>query len=105
MKNFLTTISFGELLSSTRKLKGWRIKDLIESLENVGHSISPAYFTRIEQYAEIPSPELVLALADLLDIDKKKLLECAKREKIKKFDQSLDSKYLKAYKNYENFKK
>ena len=91
------SMSFGEAVLSLRKERGWTVKEFIEHLETKGHkSISPAYITRIEQYGEIPSPELILRIADVFRVDEQKLLECARRIKVQKFDKSLEDKYQKA---------
>ena len=99
--NSFMKVSFGDMVSGSRKLKGWTIKEFIEKLEAIGQkSVSPTYVTRIEQYGEIPSPEFILIIADILKLDKKKLLECAKQTKLQKLDKSLDEKYSKALMGY-----
>ena len=97
MDESLENLSFGDLIQTLRRSKQWTVKDLIKKLESKGQkSISPAYITRIEQYGEIPSPELICRIADVFNYDQKKLLECAKRIKIQRFDKALKEKYQKA---------
>ena len=97
MKRSWDKLSFGELVQVLRKSKGWTVKDMIGELESKGQeSISAAYITRIEQYGEIPSPELICRIADVFSYDEEKLLECAKRIKVEKFSKSLKEKYRKA---------
>ena len=89
--------SFGETIQELRRDKNWTIKEFIKRLETKGdRKISPAYITRIEQYGEIPSPEVICLMADVLKFDLEKLLECAKRIKVRKFDKNLEEKYQKA---------
>jgi transcriptional regulator with XRE-family HTH domain len=90
-------LSFGELVLALRKKHKWTVKEFIKRLEIKGHApISPAYITRIEQYGEIPSPELICRIADVFEYDEQELFEHAKRIKVQKFDQSLQEKYQKA---------
>ena len=91
-------ISFGELILKLRKDNQWTVKDLIDKLEAKGRtkSLSPAYITRIEQYGEIPSPDLICRMAEVFRYDEKKLLDCARKIKVQKFDQNLQDKYDKA---------
>lgn len=94
-------LSFGELILELRKKKEWTVKDLIKRLEPlIGRHISPAYITRIEQYGEIPSPDLICIMADVLGHDANELLNRAKKIKIQRFDKNLEEKYRKAVGHY-----
>jgi len=89
--------SFGELVIELRHKKGLTIKELIEKLKAKGQErVTPAYITRIEQYGEIPSPEMICRMADVFDYDVDKLLDCAQKIKVRRFDESLAEKYRKA---------
>jgi len=95
------TQTFGELILELRKEKEWTVKEFIKRLEPlVGRHISPAYITRIEQYGEIPSPELICIMAEVLGYNVDRLLECAKEIKIQRFDDNLAEKYRKAAGHY-----
>jgi len=97
MKRSLDKLSFGEVVQYLRKSKGWTVRDFIKQVQSKGQeSISPAYITRIEQYGEIPSPELICRMADVFDYDENKLLECAKKIKVQRFNKTLEKKYQKA---------
>ena len=90
-------ISFGELILKLRKDNEWTVKDLIDRLKAKGQEkVSPAYITRIEQYGEIPSPELICRMAEVFRYNEQKLLDCARKIKVREFDQSLQEKYEKA---------
>jgi transcriptional regulator with XRE-family HTH domain len=84
---------FGALVQQLRKSKGWTVKELIEKL---GGQVSPAYMTKVEVYGEIPSPELICKIADILGYDQKTLLEVAKENKVDRFEKALEEKYQKA---------
>ena len=90
-------INFGDLILDLRKKKEWTVKQFIERLEQRGGKvISPAYITRIEQYGEIPSPELICLIADVFGYDQQKMFTYARTSKVKKFDKNLQEKYEKA---------
>lgn len=65
---------FGNLIQQLRKNKGCTVKELIEKLDG---QVSPAYMTKVEVYGEIPSPELICKIADILGHDQKNLLSIA----------------------------
>jgi transcriptional regulator with XRE-family HTH domain len=88
-------LSFGELVQQLRKEKGWTVREFIEKLKG-NDGVSPSYITRIEQYDEIPSPEFILKIAEIFNYDAEKLLECAKKIKVQKFDDILTKKYHQA---------
>lgn len=90
-------MSFGELVLTLRKKKDWTVKQFIEKLEEKGgKSISPAYITRVEQYGEIPRPELICIMSDVFGYDQAKMLEFTRKVKVEKFDKTLQEKYEKA---------
>ena len=106
MADRFESMSFGEAVCALRKDKGWTVKDFIQKLEEKGYkAVSAGYITRIEQYAEIPAPELILTIAEVFKADENKLLECAKKVKVEKFDKSLEEKYQKALGHYRTQKK
>ena len=93
----MENLNFGDLVLQLRKEKDWTVRQLIERLEQkCGKVISPAYITRVEQYGEIPSPELICLLADVFGYDQQAMLAVARTSKVKKFDKGLQEKYEKA---------
>jgi len=84
---------FGNLIQQLRKQKNWTVKEFIEELDG---KVSPAYMTKVEVYDEIPSPELICKMADVLGYDQQKLLHTAKEHKKNKFEQALDERYQRA---------
>lgn len=94
-------LSFGETIQNLRRKMELSIKELIERLESKrDKKISPAYITRIEQYGEIPSPDLICLMAEVLKEDTDNLLECAKKIKVRNFGKNLESKYNRAVGHY-----
>ncbi len=91
-------ISFGELIQNLRREKGWTVKEFIGKLGKIGKQgeLSPAYITKIEIHGEIPNPEVICKMADVLGYDPDELLNSAKQRKIKKYKESLEEKYTKA---------
>ena len=93
-------LSFGELVQKLRKDKGWTVREFIERLCPVSaekEKVSPSYITRIEQYDEIPSPEVMLKIAEILEYDVDTLWKYARAIKVKKFEYTLDKKYQEAF--------
>jgi len=96
-KSRASNLSFGELIQALRQERGWTVKEFIGKLESRwGKKISPAYITRVEQYGEIPSPDVICLIADIFGYNLDELLNCAKSEKMNKFDKALEEKYQKA---------
>jgi transcriptional regulator with XRE-family HTH domain len=82
--------SLGEIVRSYRKEKGLSAKEFIELL---GGFVSPAFITKLEVYGEIPSPELICKIADVIECPAEKLLDLAKESKINGYHDSLEKKY------------
>ena len=89
-------MNFGDLIRSIRRRKGWTGKEFIEKLQLGDKKVSPTYITKIELYEEIPSPEMICKMADILDYDCHKLFETAKQSKLTNFTKNLDKKYQRA---------
>ncbi|OGT08328.1 MAG: hypothetical protein A2X78_03085 [Gammaproteobacteria bacterium GWE2_37_16] len=90
---------FGDLIQKLRKQKGWTAKEFLEKLGTIGENdklLSPSYITKVEVYGEIPSPEVICRMADVLDYDHEQLIEIAKNTKVNRFEQSLQEKYQQA---------
>lgn len=87
MENKLT---FGLLVKTARKERGWTVKELIKRL---GGGVSSAYMTKIEIHHEIPSPSFTWKLSEVLGIDLEVLVESAKESKRRMFEELLERKY------------
>ena len=85
--------SFGYKVQAARKKKGWAVKTFIDRLDV---ELSPAYITKIEVHGEIPAPSLICKIAEILDLDRAALLEAAKENKMRTFEESLEKKYEQA---------
>lgn len=106
MAETFRNLSFGEAVFKFRKERAWTVRDFIDQLGAKGQkTVSPAYITRIEQYGEIPSPDLILRIADVFQVDGNELLECAKKLKVRKFNKALEEKYQRALALYRTQKK
>ncbi len=88
-----SNFAFGELVLKLRKDRNWTVRDFIEELSREGKPISPAYVTRIEQYGEIPTPDLVIKIAQVFKVDAENFLHCAKNSKLKMLKENLEEKY------------
>ena len=86
----INNLSFGELIQKLRRDKEWTVKEFIEKL---GVKVSPAYITKIELHGEIPSPELIIKIADVFNYNEAELWKHAKTVKVEKFKASLEKKY------------
>jgi transcriptional regulator with XRE-family HTH domain len=98
--------TFGEFIKSQRKENEWTVREFIERLAELGYKkISPAYMTRVEQYGEIPSPEIICGFALVLACSVDELVFLAKQEKVSRFDKALENKYREAVGLYRTQKK
>lgn len=82
--------SYGCMVQTARRKKEWTVKTLIERL---GGDLSHAYITKIEVHGEIPTPSVTSKIAEVLDIDLTALVEAAKENKRRMFEESLERKY------------
>jgi transcriptional regulator with XRE-family HTH domain len=99
--------TIGLIVKASRTKKGWTVKQLIERLQPKlpRGKLSPAYITRIEQYDEIPSPDFLCTLAEVLDLDSDRLLRLARQTKVQRFESGLEKKYREAVGQYRLQKK
>ena len=87
----------GKIIRAERLKRDWTVKTFREQiLSRIKGTVSPAYITRIEQYDEIPSPELLCVIADIFGYDVEQLLGLAKEAKVRRFDENLEKKYQEA---------
>lgn len=82
--------SFGDLIKSKRLRLGFNTKDFTQ---RCGDIFSLAYLTKIELYDEIPSPKVVIILANVLDYPVEYLLERARKAKIQNYIKLISKKY------------
>jgi transcriptional regulator with XRE-family HTH domain len=83
--------SFGEIIKAARTQKGWTAKQFIEKLKN--KKPSRAYLCKIENYDEIPSPDLICRMAIALDFEKRSLLSIAMGNKLEQYYNKLNKEY------------
>jgi len=90
-------LTFGDLVKNFREENGLVGSEFIKKLGS-DVKISLTYLSNIERKGEIPGPQVVLRIADLIRIDRKYLIQIAIREKIKAYEDRLDSRYQQALK-------
>jgi transcriptional regulator with XRE-family HTH domain len=81
-------ITFAQTIRELRHKKGWSVYDLAKNLDK-----TPGYISKIEARGEIPSPEMIIRLAELLGVKPERLIEIAKAEKAKTASQAVQKKY------------
>lgn len=81
-------MSFAQKIRELRTKKGWSVYDLAEKIGK-----TPGYISKIEARGEIPSPEMIIKLAELLGAKPEDLIEIAKAEKTKEVSQAVQQKY------------
>ncbi len=80
--------SFAHKIRELRNKKGWSVRDLATEL-----STTAGYVSKIEARGEIPSPEMIIKLAELLGTKPGELIEIAKAEKAREVSQAVQQKY------------
>ena len=86
-------MTFAQRIRELRRGKGWSVYDLAGKLGVQ----SPGYISKIEARGEIPSPDMVIRLAEVLGADVEELIELAKGEKAKELTENVEKKYDHAY--------
>jgi transcriptional regulator with XRE-family HTH domain len=84
----MSTHILGQKLRFLRGEAGFSVRDAAQSLGK-----SPGYISRIEARGELPSVELIHALAVLYKADQMELLELWKQQQLKTFKQELERKH------------
>lgn len=82
--------NLGTKIRQIRLRKKMTIAQFIKKLRD---KISPTYVTKIEVYGEIPSPDIICKIADVLDCNRTWLLNLAKEEKIQRFKEKMEKLY------------
>lgn len=80
----------GNLLRESRIASNLTVHDLIQKLDR---KISKSYITKIEIHGEIPSPFLLIKLCEVLNLNKKEMLDIAKNATLDKYRRKLDQIY------------
>ena len=93
-------MDFGQTIRELRRKRGWSVYDLAERIERTA-----GYISKIEARGEIPSPEMITALADALRTPAEGLFEIAKREKTEQAASLIERKYDEALTLYRKGKK
>lgn len=82
--------SLGEIVRHYRKSNNLSIKEFIEKLPT---KVSPAFMTKLEVYGEVPKPEFICEIAELIGYPAEELLEISKNTKIEHYHKTLEKKY------------
>jgi len=82
-------MEFGTRIKEARMKKEMTVYDLAGAL-GLG---SPGYVSRIEGRGEIPGPEIIIKLADVLELSAEELLRLAAEEKGEKAKNTAQKKY------------
>lgn len=81
-------MTFAQKIRELRNKKGWSVYDLATRL-----SRTAGYISKIEARGEIPSPRMIIKLAELLGSKPEDLIEIAKAEKAKEVSRAVQQKY------------
>ena len=79
--------TFAQRIRELRKAREWSVYDLASRLGVQ----SPGYVSKIEARGEIPSPEMVIKLAEVLDADVEELIDLAKEEKARELTENVET--------------
>jgi transcriptional regulator with XRE-family HTH domain len=88
-------MTFAQHIRTLRKKKKWSVYDLAKEINR-----TPGYISKIEARGEIPSPDMILKLAEVLGTDAGKLVEVAKKEKSEEISEAVKEKYDNAFALY-----
>lgn len=84
-----------EKVKAQRLEKDLGVRDLAGKL-----GVSPGYVSRIEGRGEIPSPEMICRIADVLEIKAEQLLELAAEDVLNRTKEDLSQKHTEALRLY-----
>lgn len=91
---------FAEKMKAQRLVKDIGVRELAGKL-----GVSPGYISRIEGRGELPSPEMICKIADVLEIKAEELLGFAKEDILHRTKEDLDQKHTEAVRLYRRRKK
>ena len=80
--------SFAEYLRAARKKRGLSIRQLAETVGK-----TPGYLSRIEGRGEIPSPEFICRLAQVLGACVDEMVSRAKRDILRRTESEIQERY------------
>lgn len=80
--------TFAQIVRQMRNKKSWSVYDLAEKIGRTA-----GYVSKIEARGEIPSPDMIIKLAEVLGAKPEGLIELAKKEKSKEVSQAVQRKY------------
>jgi len=86
-------MTFAQRIRELRRGKGWSVYDLAGK---IGVQ-SPGYISKIEARGEIPSPEMVIKLAEALGANLEELVALAKYQKAEELRENVHRKYDDAF--------
>lgn len=93
-------MDFGRTIRELRRKRDWSVYDLAGRIGRTA-----GYISKIEARGEIPSPEMIVMLADALGTRAEGLFEIAKREKTEQAASTIERKYDEALILYRKGKK
>lgn len=82
-------MKFSEMIKKARKKKIWTVYDLARELGLK----SPGYISRIEGKGEIPGPDMVIKLSEVLDLNVEKMMVLAASEKADESSRQVHEKF------------
>ena len=100
-------MSFARKIRELRNKKGWSVYDLAKKLKNDkrGKAMTAGYISKIEARGEIPSPGMIVQLAEIFKVSTEELFEIAKQEKAEQLKKNVVQKYDDALSLYRKSRK
>ena len=93
-------MTFAQKIRDLRTKKGWSVYDLAKKLGKTA-----GYISKIEARGEIPSPQIIIELAEVLGEKPEDLMVIAKSEKSRSASQAVQRKYEEELNLYRRSKK
>jgi transcriptional regulator with XRE-family HTH domain len=88
--------SLGLILKKQRLSRDWKIAKLTQELAKKGQQASFGYLSGVETGRIMPSVKFIILIADVYALDRDKLFDVYKKEKVRKYEESYE-KYISAY--------
>lgn len=86
---------FGDRVTALRQRCGLTVRALAEALGK-----TPGYLSRVETRDEIPAPELICALSEVLNEKPETLLDLAKKDLLKRAEEQIEKRSAEALNVY-----